>query len=138
MIDLILEMTIQINEVEKYLKNRDKAVEIVLTTHAISAIRGVPSKIILNLMRIESGYRLGAINKRTGDAGILQVNVKVHNVDKQRLLTDLVYSVDEGVKILRWFKSKYKKHYVARYNCGVKKSCIHYPATRRYVIAANL
>lgn len=87
----------------------------------------------------ESGYNLSAKNCYSGiphdlpvsyevtvcrDFGISQIYYKTaesYGIDRDRLLTDLEYSVDSGAKVLSWFHKTYshKEHdWYTRYNCG--------------------
>lgn len=61
------------------------------------------------------------------DLGISQIhylNVKRFGLDRNRLMTDLDYSVDSGAMILAEY-SKYQKEepktWYSRYNCGTRK-----------------
>jgi hypothetical protein len=101
----------------------------------------VPPRIFTAILMQESAYRLRATNKTCGlrnlasagescvitDIGISQIhylNVKRFNLDKQRLTTDLEYSVDSGAMILAQY-SRYQKRepktWYSRYNCGTRK-----------------
>lgn len=70
----------------------------------------------------ESRYVLSAVNKKSRDYGIAQINHKTierFGFDKQRLLTDLEYSVMAGAIVLADFKRMYgkrEKDYWTRYN----------------------
>ena len=70
----------------------------------------------------ESMYTLNAINKKSADYGIAQINhrtIERYGFDKKRLLTDLEYSVKAGAIVLSDFKRMYgkkEKTYWSRYN----------------------
>jgi hypothetical protein len=70
----------------------------------------------------ESMYTLNAVNKKSKDFGIAQINWKTverYGFDKKRLLTDLEYSVKAGAIVLADFKRMYgkrEKNYWSRYN----------------------
>lgn len=83
--------------------------------------------LLLALYRVESGLRLGAINKQTQDYGLAQINkhtLRAYKLDKARLLTDLDYSAAAGARVLADFKAQYSKRepqtWVCRYNLGGK------------------
>lgn len=83
--------------------------------------------LLMAIYKLESGLKLGAINKHTHDYGIAQVNrhtAAAYKLDKRRLLKDLQYSADAGALILRGFKDQYAARepatWVCRYNLGSK------------------
>ena len=103
----------------------------------------VPENVLTAILMVESGFKLHAMRycrkaKRVTDYGIGQIHIaqiKRKGFDKDRLITDLDYSVKAAASILSWFKKKYeKKHkfWAARYNCGVKKK-ITGGTCRRYI-----
>lgn len=80
------------------------------------------------IIAAESGYRVGAINKKSMDYGIAQVseaNIKAKGWDKKRILTDVAYSLDKGAQILAYFQRRYKSKepttWFCRYNVGTRK-----------------
>lgn len=74
------------------------------------------------ILRQESGYKLNIINKATKDYSIGQINertIKAFNMDKQRLLTDLTYSVNMSAFVLADFQRMYghkEQDFWTRYN----------------------
>lgn len=72
----------------------------------------------------ESSYRLNAVNKKSNDYGIGQVNA-IHGLDKKRLTSDLEYSIQHSARILGQFKKRYSKQepevWYCRYNIGTGK-----------------
>lgn len=70
----------------------------------------------------ESMYRLNAVNHKSKDYGIAQINigtVRKFGFDKDLLLTDLEYSVKAGAIVLADFRRMYgkrEKDYWTRYN----------------------
>lgn len=74
--------------------------------------------------------------KSCTDFGISQINhktVKSYKFDKDRLLTDLPYSIEAGLIVLSDFKKSFhrEKEWYTRYNCGNKgttsrKTCQDY------------
>lgn len=96
----------------------------------------VPANVLAAIAMQESSYRLNAINSRSDDYGMFQINmfnIKAYGFNKNRLLTDLAYSVDCGAFIFAWFYKRYKlSESVRRYNCGTRKSCINWKGPRNY------
>ena len=79
----------------------------------------------------ESGYDYKAcrkLKKVCVDHGIGQVywrTAKAMKMSIYALTSDLTYSVQQSVKILRYFHKRYsrkEKNWFVRYNCGTKKS----------------
>jgi len=81
----------------------------------------VDCKLVTAIQMQESGYRLNVV--AGGDYGIMQVNeynIKAYGLSKERLLTDLSYSIENGVMILAYFKrwKRWEKKWWCRYNVG--------------------
>lgn len=100
----------------------------------------IDNKLMLAILFKESSWRNGVINcNKSCDYGIAQINeanIKAYKLDKMRLLTDIDYSVQKSVYILKWFKDRYahkEKHWWARYNCGVEKNCLNWKKTKDYI-----
>jgi hypothetical protein len=97
----------------------------------------VPANVITAIFMVESSYRLNAVNKRSDDFGIGQVNkwhIKHSKLDKDRLLNDLNYSVEQSIIIFKWFYKTYPLHEaIKRYNAGTKKEAIHWKPVKRYL-----
>lgn len=97
----------------------------------------VPANVITAIYMVESSYRLNAVNKRSDDFGIGQVNkwhIKHSKLNQDRLLTDLNYSVEQSILIFKWFYKTYPlEEAIPRYNCGVKKKCITWKSVKRYL-----
>ncbi len=102
---------------------------------------GIASKLLTAILMQESRYNLKAVHKTCGyslgknshkvciitDFGISQVhfkNIERFHFNKDRLLSDLEYSVDAGALIMSQYL-KYKKvepkTWWSRYNCGTGK-----------------
>lgn len=106
---------------------------------------GLSPQLLTAIGGAESSYYVGAINKRTADYGIMQVNaynIKKMKLSKKKLLTNIEYSVEQGARILAWFKRKYAKAepktWYCRYNVGtrplkgsLKRICNRYIRTVR-------
>lgn len=96
----------------------------------------VSSKILTAILMQESRYDLYAVNHKSKDFGIAQINyknIKNMNLDKNKLMTNMDYSIEAGAKILSGFKRYEHKEpqlWWSRYNCGNKKinnhKCIRY------------
>lgn len=106
----------------------------------------IPTKVYTAILMQESSYKLGAVGSSCGfrtpasdydeqcvyaDFGIAQINyktIKHYEMDKEKLLKDLEYSVNAGAKVLQWFHKTYHKRepyrWWNRYNCGTKKSVL--------------
>lgn len=102
-------------------------VELAQAIENSAAMYGLSANLLAAIAAVESGYFVGAINSRTADYGIMQVNahnIKALKLNKKRLLTDIQYSMDSGAKILAWFKKKYAKKelktWFCRYNWGTR------------------
>ena len=93
-------------------------------------------RVFTGILSVESGLRINAVNKRSKDYGIGQVNewhIKRSKLDKQRLLTDLEYSVNQAAKIYVWFEKTYPiKEAIGRYNCGTRKTCVNWKSVLQY------
>lgn len=86
---------------------------------------GIPNDIFVAILAQESMYKLSAKNcnrKRCTDFGISQIHhstVNRYKFDKNKLLTDLEYSVEAGCIVLKYFMDKYRnkeKNWYSRYN----------------------
>lgn len=95
----------------------------------------VPVNIILAIAAAESSYMLDAVNGDTNDYGIMQVNLTYHKkYDKEKLLTDIEYSVDAGTEVFYWFYSRYPlDEAIMRYNCGTRPGCIEKKKVKKYL-----
>ena len=98
---------------------------------------GIPVNIIMAIAFVESSYILDAVNGKSNDFGIMQVNqwhVDRSELDKQKLLTDMDYSFYHGVRIFSWFYRTYPlEEAIARYNCGTRPNCIQWVSVKKYV-----
>jgi hypothetical protein len=126
-------------------KNRpkiNKKYAIKLSNEIFKATRkhNIPANIYTAILMQESTYKLEAKNCIRGlseesieekvctDFGISMIHystMRRYSFDREKLLTDLEYSVDAGAKVLSWFKEKYSHKEIdwwVRYNCGTKKS----------------
>jgi hypothetical protein len=110
------------------------------TIYRYSEQYGIPYAYIQSIFFVESSYNLNAVNSKSKDYGIGQVNmwhIKNKKLSKNRLLNDMDYSVHESVKIMHWFYKTYRdkepNEWLARYNCGTKPSCIHWSSVKRYI-----
>lgn len=103
--------------------DHDYAVAIAGETAKLCEKYKVDCHLVVAIMAQESMYKLDAIGGGV-DFGIMQVssyNIKAHKLSKERLLTDLAYSIEAGIKILAYFQKRYKATEVkwwGRYNVG--------------------
>ncbi len=109
--------------------DRVYAIELSQSINKHSIVYNVPSDAMVKLAYIESKFKPDAVNKRTLDYGVFQINIrniKAYDLDKNRLLIDTNYSVEAGAKVFSYFYHRYGslEEAIRRYNCGVKKSCI--------------
>lgn len=87
---------------------------------------GIKPQRLAAILAQESRYTLNAVNRRSNDYGIAQINhrtIESFGFDKERLLTDLEYSVKAGAIVLADFKRMYgkrEKNYWSRYNSSDK------------------
>lgn len=86
----------------------------------------IQARLLSAIIMTESGYYVGAVNRRSNDYGICQINVaniKRMKLDKSRLLTDIKYSVEAGARVLAYFQGRYshkEKYWYCRYNVGTR------------------
>jgi len=101
----------------------------------------ISSRLYTAILMQESKYKLEAtrcnnkiyyvlkdikkLQKTCTDFGISQINhrtVSSYNFDKNRLITDLDYSIEAGLIVLSDFKKNFRKEkeWYTRYNCGNK------------------
>lgn len=106
---------------------------------------GLDANLLAAVAFVESGYFVGAVNKRSNDFGLMQVNlynIRAMGLSKERLLTDIEYSIDAGAQILAYFAKRYRKvegsEWVCRYNIGTRakkgalaRICVRYSAKVR-------
>lgn len=84
------------------------------------------AKLLTAILFQESSFNLGAVNKKSNDYGIGQINYRTAKhfcPDIKRLLTDLKYSVTCAAKVLHDFKNRYfkkEKYFFTRYNSSRK------------------
>lgn len=88
---------------------------------------GIKPDRLTAILAQESMYRLNAVNHKSKDYGIAQINhrtIQRFGFDKKLLLTDLEYSVKAGAIVLADFKRMYgkrEKKYWSRYNSSDKE-----------------
>jgi soluble lytic murein transglycosylase-like protein len=105
---------------------------------------GIPAIVYTAIMSVESNYKLNAVNRHSNDYGIGQVSIyhiKRSKLSIRRLLTDLEYSIEQGMIIYKWFYKTYAKRSlnesIGRYNCGTAPSCPNWKVVRRYIRLVN-
>lgn len=98
------------------------ALQVAKAIQKVAKEMGIKPQRLAAILAQESRYTLNAVNRRSKDYGIAQINHKTienFGFDKQRLLTDLEYSVKAGAIVLADFKRMYgkrEKDYWTRYN----------------------
>lgn len=96
----------------------------------------IREKLIFSIAEVESGFTLNSTNGN--DFGIMQINehtIKTYDFDKNRLMSDLSYSIDAGVRILADKKRRWKKvdnNWFIRYNTGNRPSVRYGKAGKDY------
>jgi len=97
----------------------------------------VKDDLVLAVIKIESDFKIDAVNNRSNDYGLMQVNeyhVKKKKLNRVSLLIDVKYNIKEGCKILNWFVNSYKgDESIARYNCGTGRRCVRILSVKNYV-----
>lgn len=114
--------------------------ELAIYIDEASSTYGLQPELLTAILAKESMFNIEAVNLRTHDYGIGQLNIKTiraYRFDLHRIQTDLRYSVFASAKVLSWFK-KYGRHeavWWCRYNVGTVKlinsninSCAKYAA----------
>jgi len=121
--------------------NKDYAMRLSNIIYKACKQYSLPCRIFTAILAQESMFELTAKNMSCGvkldtyervcvaaDVGIAQINYKTidrYNLDYEKLLTDLKYSVDAGAKVLSWFHKRYSKGdpaWYSRYNCGTRST----------------
>lgn len=97
----------------------------------------VPANVLAAICRVESSYILGAVNKRSNDYGLMQVNmfnIKAYKLDRHKLTTDMAYAVQNGAMIFSWFYRRYSlDHSIQRYNGGTGAGVVEWKSTLKYL-----
>ena len=105
--------------------------------HKASQTYGIPADVLQALAFVESSYRVNAINFKSNDFGIMQINefnIKAYGFSKQKLLTDVDYSINAGAKVFKWFYDRYPlDEAIKRYNCGTRRKCVRYKSVKKYL-----
>jgi soluble lytic murein transglycosylase-like protein len=113
-----------------------KAVAIANTIDAAADKYKVPANVLAAIAMQESSYVLSAVNARSNDYGLMQINqynIDAYGFDKLLLLTDLKYSVDAGAKVFAWFYKRYGLERAIRsYNGGTSKGVMKWKSTKYY------
>lgn len=102
----------------------DQGYALELAQHINEAAKefGIKPHRLTAIIAQESRYKLDAVNYASKDYGIAQINhktIKTFGFDKDKLLTDLSYSIKAGAIVLSDFKRMYGKKeedYWTRYN----------------------
>jgi len=99
----------------------------VIVKHA--KLNNVRPRILTAILMQESGFKVNAVSKENKDFGIGQIyhtTLKSYGFNKQKLLTDIDYSVAAAAIVLGDMKKMKHKvdgdDYFVRYNCGFKRA----------------
>jgi len=128
---------LQIQKNGEGLISEAKAVRLFKAAHKASKKFKIPVNIIIAIAMVESSYVLRAVNLKSRDYGIMQINeyhVKHSKLNRDKLLSDLDYSFYHGVRVFSWFYRKYPlDEAIMRYNCGTSKGCTELKSVRNYL-----
>jgi soluble lytic murein transglycosylase-like protein len=88
---------------------------------------GIPCELFTAVLIQESRLHVDAINLKTHDYGIGQINIKTIkrlNLDQSKLTSDTAYSIDAAALVLKYFYKHYKHEtlWYGRYNAGTSHS----------------
>lgn len=112
---------------------------IAVNIYKLSLKHGIPSDLYAAILMQESKYDLKAKNNRTKDYGIAQINwrtIKHYKFNKNRLMTDLAYSLEAGAIVLKDFMVRYSNEITwwSRYNSSKIKCRRNYASrVKRYL-----
>lgn len=107
--------------------DRSYASRVATAIDKYSFIYGIDANLLIAIYAQESKYKLNMVNKRTLDYGISQINhntARKFHLNKNKLLTDIDYSVEAGAIILADFKKRFSKReqdWWSRYNTSNPK-----------------
>ena len=114
-------------------------------TVSSSTILGVQSglksckdiNLTLAIIKVESDFRISAVNKHSNDYGIMQINdwhVKRYKYSRKKLISDIKYNMSIGCSILDELTRKHDLlESVSRYNCGYRRGCKDWTSVKKYV-----
>lgn len=105
--------------------NKEFATELAYTIDYYADKYKVPANVMTAIFMVESSYNLKAVNMESGGAGdygigqISSWNITTYNLNRNRLVTDLQYSVNWSFHIFEWLYSRMPlREAIMRYNCG--------------------
>jgi len=120
--------------------------QLIQLTHKIAVQHNINPKLFEAIIRQESSFRVNAINLRSQDYGLGQINIRnirSLGLDKHRLTTDPTYNLTHSALILQRIQRLYahEDQWWCRYNVGYGslsskriKRCMHYAAmVKRYM-----
>lgn len=90
----------------------------------IKRINHKQCKVFYAILKHESRLNVSAVNYKTDDHGIGQINRKTasaYGFDIKRLTTDFEYSAMAAADVYKWFINVYGEHEWCRYNVGTAK-----------------
>lgn len=134
-------------EKKKRLKIKNKKPKAIIIQRA-AELNGISHKVLAAVIAVESEFRTDAVNRRSKDYGIAQINIyniRARGLDKKRLVSDAEYGVKIGAKILKEKKSRFSKReskWLCRYNVGtapklrgkrLKKCLTYYKKVAKYI-----
>jgi hypothetical protein len=102
--------------------DKEKAKKIAKVVKKVRTKYKIPKGIIPAILMQESSYRLNVVNKDSSDYGMSQINhrtIAAFDFDKEKLMTDLEYSIEAAAIVLNDFKKRHAHKdpiWFARYN----------------------
>lgn len=115
-----------IHDLNPYLSAHDtqRLVQAVHKARVTDSCQDIPWRTMLSVAFKESSLRRNAINHRTKDYGLMQINAKNilrYGLSRERLLTDEAYALEAGCKILSANQARYAKkipYWIGLYRSG--------------------
>jgi len=111
---------------------------------AVAVYYNLDPELFNAILAVESGHDQAAVNHKTKDYGIGQININTarrYGLDLQRLKTDVNYNLAASAKILSDFQSKYQakepQSWFCRYNIGTRLNGAKSRACLKYVQKVN-
>jgi len=112
--------------------NKAYAFKLSNVIHYSAKLYDINPNLYTSILAQESMYKLRAVNTRSKDYGIAQINhntIKAYGFSIDKLTSDVEYSVKAGARVLADFKRSYghkEKSYWTRYNSSKPDKRIKY------------
>lgn len=100
-------------------------------------VHKVPANVLASIAMVESSYILNAVNSKSKDYGLMQINtfnIKAYKFSVYKLRTNIDYSVEAGAIVFKWFYKTYPtlEEAVKRYNAGTAKRATKWKGPVKY------